>query len=146
MYKTQMLVDAFKSAKGNYLTKGEVASLLGIQDVSVAPYISDLKRLNRCEFEARKNGRIVEGWTLTNPDKALSLKLTQAPKGTKVAPVAKVKTVKAKPVKAAKVTKVAKVVKQTKVDDGSIPTLDADLDISEVTDLELDDIKAQLGL
>ena len=142
MYKTQMLVEAFKSAEGNYVSKADIAKLMGIQEQSVAPYIHDLKRLNRCEFEARKTGRVVDGWVLTNPSKALSLKLTQSAKGTAAAKPAKV----AKPVKAAKVVKTTKVVKQTKVDDGSVPMLDRDLDISEVTDRELDDLKAQLGL
>lgn len=146
MYKTQMLVEAFKSAEGNYVSKADIAKLMGIQEQSVAPYICDLKRLNRCEFDARKNGRVVDGWVLTNPDKALSLKVTQSAKSTKVAKVAK----QPKPVKAAKGTKVAStktVVKSTpKADSFDIPTLDRDLDISEVTDRELDDLKAQLGL
>ena len=146
MYKTQMLVEAFKSAEGNYVSKADIAKLMGIQEQSVAPYIHDLKRLNRCEFEARKTGRVVDGWVLTNPAKALSLKLTQGAKGSNAVakPVKAAKVVK--PVKAAKVVKTTKVVKQTKIDDGSIPMLDRDLDISEVTDRELDDLKAQLGL
>jgi biotin operon repressor len=144
MYKTQMLVEAFKSAEGNYVSKADIAKLMGIQEQSVAPYIHDLKRLNRCEFEARKTGRIVDGWVLTNPTKALSLKLTQSAKGSKT--VAKpAKAVKA--AKPAKVAKTAKVVKSSpKADAFDIPTLDRDLDISEVTDRELDDLKAQLGL
>lgn len=145
MYKTQMLVEAFKSAEGNYVAKADIAKLMGIQEQSVAPYIHDLKRLNRCEFEARKTGRVVDGWVLTNPAKALSLKLTQGAKGSNA--VAKpAKAVKpAKPV--AKVIKTAKVVKSSpKADAFDIPTLDRDLDISEVTDRELDDLKAQLGL
>lgn len=144
MYKTQMLVEAFKSAEGNYVSKADIAKLMGIQEQSVAPYIHDLKRLNRCEFEARKTGRVVDGWVLTNPAKALSLKLTQSAKGGKT--VAKpAKAVKA--AKPAKVAKTAKVVKSSpKADAFDIPTLDRDLDISEVTDRELDDLKAQLGL
>jgi biotin operon repressor len=143
MYKTQMLVEAFKSAEGNYVSKADIAKLMGIQEQSVAPYIHDLKRLNRCEFEARKTGRVVDGWALTNPAKALSLKLTQSAKGAAAAkPVKAAKVVKAKAV-----AKTAKVVKSSpKADAFDIPTLDRDLDISEVTDRELDDLKAQLGL
>jgi biotin operon repressor len=144
MYKTQMLVEAFKSAEGNYVSKADIAKLMGIQEQSVAPYIHDLKRLNRCEFEARKTGRVVDGWVLTNPSKALSLKLTQSAKGSKTV---------AKPAKAAKAAKPAKVAKTKTVvkskpqaDSFDVPTLDRDLDISEVTDRELDDLKAQLGL
>ena len=146
MYKTQLLVEAFKSAKGNYLSKEEIASLMGISEISVAPYVCDLKQRNRCEFEQRRTGRIVHGWVLTNPTKALSLRLTQTAKGSKTAtPVAK-KTA-SKPAKFAKVAKTATVVKRTpKANAFDIPTLDRDLDISEVTDRELDDLKAQLGL
>jgi biotin operon repressor len=143
MYKTQMLVEAFKSAEGNYVSKADIAKLMGIQEQSVAPYIHDLKRLNRCEFEARKTGRVVDGWVLTNPAKALSLKLTQSAKGSNAVKPAKV----VKAAKPAKVAKTAKVVKSSpKADAFDIPTLDRDLDISEVTDRELDDLKAQLGL
>ena len=144
MYKTQLLVEAFKSAKDNYLSKEEIASLMGISEISVAPYVCDLKQRNRCEFEQRRTGRVVHGWVLKNPAKAISLRPNQTAKGSKTVVVG-VKTVK--PVKAAKVVAKKSVVKSTpKADAFDIPTLDRDLDISEVTDRELDDLKAQLGL
>lgn len=140
MFKTQLLVEAFKSAKDNYLSKEEIASIMGIAAISVAPYVCELKQRHRCEFEQRRTGRVVHGWVLTNPTKALSLRPNQTAKGSKT--VAKVA---AKPTKVAKVAKT--VVKRTpKADAFDIPTLDRDLDISEVTDRELDDLKAQLGL
>lgn len=145
MYKTQLLVEAFKSAKDNYLSKEEIASLMGISEISVAPYVCDIKQRNRCEFEQRRTGRVVHGWVLTNPTKAISLRPNQSSKGSKTAVVAK-KTV-VKPTKATKVVAKKSVVKSTpKADAFDFPTLDRDLDISEVTDRELDDLKAQLGL
>lgn len=144
MFKTQLLVEAFKSAKGNYLTKEEIASIMGIAAVSVAPYVCELKQRHRCEFEQRRTGRVVDGWVLTNPTKALSLRPTQSAKGSKTV-VAKAPVKAAKKKVAAKVTQT--VVKRTpKADAFDFPTLDRDLDISEVTDRELDDLKAQLGL
>jgi biotin operon repressor len=142
MYKTQLLVEAFKSAKGNYLSKEEIASLMGIDAVSVAPYVCELKQRHRCDFAQRRNGRVVEGWVLTNPTKALSLRANQTAKGSKSAPVVAKKV--AKPVKAAKTKSVVRSVPKANAFD--IPTLDRDLDITEVTDRELDDLKAQLGL
>lgn len=145
MFKTQLLVEAFKSAKGNYLTKEEIASVMGISAISVAPYVCELKQRHRCEFEQRRTGRVVDGWVLTNPTKALSLRPNQSAKGSNaVVAKAPVKAAKKKTV-AVKATKT--VVKRTpNADAFDIPTLDRDLDITEVTDRELDDLKAQLGL
>ena len=137
---------------GKPVTFANMVTALGCKEVSVMTYICALRNLFGADIETIRNGRKVEAYQLKNADEIAS-KMVVSARGSKTAAVKQPKAVKQKPVKAVKATKVTKVSKVAKVakskpkeDAFDIPTLDSDLDISEITDRELDDLKFQLGL
>lgn len=114
----------------------------GFTSGALAVYIHALRTKFGAQIESVRNGRTVTAYRLTNAD---SVTITAARKKRTV-------TAKAKPAKAKAKAKVAvaRVVKTAKApvarEDGSIPVLDADLDIAEIGSSELDDIRHSLGI
>ena len=137
---------------GKPVAFADMVKAVGVKEITVMTYICALRQIWGGEVETIRNGRKVESYQLNNAgDLAKHMVLKGSglvtKKTTKAAKVAKV--VKVNPIKAAKVA-VAKtktvVSRKPKEDAFDIPTLDSDLDISEVSDRELDDLKMQLGL
>ena len=129
---------------GSKVPVEKMLKVLNIKQGSVMCLISALRNDFGAEIETERDGRKVLSYQLTNPSK---VKLpTKATKVKAAAPAAK-KTVVAKV--AAKTTKVKTSAKKSatpREDEFDVPTLDADLSVSEVTDLEMADIRSQLGL
>ena len=132
----------------------KMVSVLQCSPTTAMVLICALRRDFDAEIESVRDGRKVVAYRLDNAA-ALATKMvsTKKPKATKVkAEKTVVAKVKAKPAKASKVAvaKVAKPIKSKerviKDDEFDVPTLDADLSISEVTDAEFADIRHQLGL
>lgn len=80
MFQYAKVIDAFKAANQNFLTKQEVMGLLEIEEASVCPYIFYLKNKFKCDFVAQKNGKQIVGWTLSNPDTIVLEKVTSKAK------------------------------------------------------------------
>lgn len=124
----------------------DIVKAVGVKEITVMTYICALRQIWGGDVQTIRNGRKAEAYQLNN---ASDLAQYMVLKGSGVVKTPKQKVVKQKPVKAAKVV-VAKtkttVARKPKDDAFDIPTLDRDLDISEVSDRELDDLKMQLGL
>lgn len=104
---------------------------LSVKQGSIMCLISALRNDFGAEIETERDGRKVLSYRLTNADKVkipTKVAKTKAPKAAKVS-VTKTKTTIARKPKAV-------------VEDGSIPTLD----VEEVSDSELESLKAELGL
>lgn len=128
---------------GSKVPVEKMLKVLNIKQGSVMCLISALRNDFGAEIETERDGRKVLSYQLTNPSK---VKLPTKATKVKAAPAAK-KTVVAKV--AAKTTKVKTSAKKSatpREDEFDVPTLDADLSVSEVTDLEMADIRSQLGL
>jgi hypothetical protein len=136
---------------GKPVAFADMVKAVGVKEITVMTYICALRQIWGGEVETIRNGRKVESYQLNNAgDLAKHMVLKGSGLVTKTAKVAKApKVVKVNPIKAAKVA-VAKsktvVARKPKADEFDVPTLDSDLDISEVSDRELDDLKMQLGL
>lgn len=145
-----VLFTVLKSAGKKGASPEACAKELNFAVGSVAPYMNSLRTKFGAEIETIKDGRTIQAYVLKNVD-VVEANITPNRRGKAAAAPKKAKAVaKTKAKAVAKPKPVAKVVAQKKVrieaEDGSIPTLDADLRIAEVTDNELADIKAQLGL
>lgn len=146
-----VLFTVLKSAGKKGATPEQCAKELNFAVGSVAPYMNSLRTKFGAEIETIKEGRTIQAYVLKNVS-VVEGNITPNRRGKSgaAAPVAKkAKVAKPKPVAKAKVVeKPVRVSKKKAVvsEDGSVPTLDADLRIAEVTDNELADIKAQLGL
>ena len=116
----------------------KMVSTLSCSPTTAMVFICILRRDFGAEIETERDGRKVTAYRLTNADKIAS-KMVLAPKASKTK--VKAPTV----VKSTKVSRVA-VSKSVAVEDGSVPTLDRDLEIAEIDDRELADLKSQLGL
>jgi hypothetical protein len=135
---------------GNPVAFADMVKAVGVKEITVMTYICALRQIWGGEVETIRVGRKVESYQLNNAgDLAKHMVLKGSGLVTKTAKVKAPKAVKVNPIKAAKVA-VAKskavVSRKPKADAFDIPTLDRDLDISEVSDRELDDLKMQLGL
>lgn len=138
------LFSALKSGGDKGVSPEALQKTLGFTPGALAVYIHALRNKFGAKIESVRNGRSVVAYRLTNIAEC----------ETRISPTRKTRTVKAtKTAKKSKVvkavTKRAKVTKTTKVakeDDGSIPVLDADLDVTEYSDRELADISEQLGI
>lgn len=131
------LFSAFKSAGKAGLTADQVTGI-----VPNVGYVNHLEKAFGCKFDRIKEGKKVTKFILLNGS-SVSVPDSRRVKNTAVAkkaPVAK-KT-------ATKVVEKKVRVKNTKpvADSGTVAAFDRDLDIVEVGDRELADIKAQLGL
>lgn len=133
-----MLFSLLKAAGKKGLSRSEAAKALGVRESSVPVYFYGLRTLYGAEIEVQKQGRKVVGYTLLNPNECTITE--NGRRGTKTTKVkAKSKPMKSVSVKTVKATKAA-VVKD------STPILDSDLEISEIDETELNDLKASLGI
>lgn len=138
VHQGYMLFSLLKAAGKKGLTRSEAAKALGVRESSVPVYFYGLRTLYGAEIEVQKQGRKVVGYTLLNPNECtISENGRRGTKTTKVK--AKSKPMKSVSVKTVKATKAA-VVKD------STPILDSDLQISEIDEAELNDLKASLGI
>jgi len=132
--KVQALYTLMQS--GSKVSLDKMMTTLNIKQGSVMCLISALRNDFGAEIETERDGRKVLSYQMTNADKVVitSKKTTKAPKAAKTP---KVKATKTKTVVSRKAVK---------DDEFDVPTLDADLDITEVSDAELADLRNQLGL
>ena len=138
VHQGYMLFSLLKAAGKKGISRSEAAKALGVRESSVPVYFYGLRTLYGAEIEVQKQGRKVVGYTLLNPNECtISENGRRGTKTTKVK--AKSKPMKSVSVKTVKATKAA-VVKD------STPILDSDLQISEIDDAELNDLKASLGI
>ena len=136
------LFNTLKAAGKKGVSKIEIAKVLGVKESSVPVYIFNMKKAYKAKFEVIKKGRQIIAYKLANVE---DLEIPQLRKNAKgVAPVTKAVSKKAS-VKKTKVVKPSKA-KTAKVVDGEVPVLDADMEITEITDGEFNDIKSSLGL
>lgn len=141
---TKKIIQVYEILKGGKTVKfDDIVAQIGGKPITTQVYISDLRCFFGAEIEPERVGKKVVGYKLLNSAALASIMVAQV-KPQKVAvvkakPVAKVKT-------ATKVAKTAVVARKIKDDEFDVPTLDADLEISEIGDAELADIASQLGL
>jgi hypothetical protein len=135
------LFSALRAGGDKGVSPDALMKATGFNSGALAVYIHALRNQFGAVIESVRNGRNVVAYRLTNADE---VKITAARKPRTVTAKA-TKAPKAKATKTPAV-RVARVVKTTKVDDGSIPVLDADLDIAEIGANELDDIRHSLGI
>lgn len=135
--KYYVLFQLLKGAGKKGATVAECAKALSFAEGSVSPYMWSLRKKFGAEIEVLKDGRKVSGYRLLNAE-AVDGVITPKRRGaaTKTA-----KVVKTKPVKVQKVAKTAKVTKSK-----NAPVEVEDMEIEEITDGDLADIKTQLGL
>ena len=138
--KTIAVYELLKSGKPVPFEK--ILAIAGPKEVTAMTHICALRNWFGGEIETIRSGRKVEAYQLNNASdiaKYMVLKgsglVTKAPKVVKVKPV-KVTVAKTKTV----------VSRKPKANAFDVPTLDADLEISEISDRELEDLKFQLGL
>jgi len=142
------------------VTRADIAVHLGVSEGSVPVYIFGLKKFFSAEIDNIKDGRKVVAYKLTNAsdievpshrlyrrnDNGAVVLSNPNTSVTKPVNATKTKMTKAAKKKAAKVVSVTKPKSKKIVDDGDIAILDKDLEISEFTDAELNDIRSTLGL
>jgi hypothetical protein len=126
---------------GKSVTVDAMQSALKIKNNSIMVLIYQLRTHLGADIESERQGRKVVSYRLSNAadiePKLNTVKPSKARKtSTKVAKVAVAKTK----------TTVSRKAKVAKEDEFDVPTLDADLDITEVSDAELADLRNQLGL
>jgi len=157
MSKTTKYFDLFSALKAGGdkgVTPEALAKSLSFTTGALAVYIHALRHKFGAQIESVRNGRTVTLYRLVNiAEMEAVITPNRKPRTTK-AKAAATKT-KAKATKATRVTKTVKTKKikaapkvkaKAKNEDGPVEVLDADLDIAEITDRELDDIRSQLGI
>lgn len=137
------LFQMLKAAKPDEVVKREdIAKALGVNEGSVPIYFFGLKKFFNVECETVKVGRSVIGYKLLTRDADVP---ENGRRGNAIKAVAKTPKVnKEKAVKPLAVASVTKSVKVKKQKDAPIEV--EDLEISEISDTELSDIRSQLGL
>ena len=110
----------------------KMVSTLSCSPTTVMVFICILRRDFGAEIETERDGRKVTAYRLTNAAKIAS-KMVIAPKATKTAK---------KSVTVLKTVHKVKTTAASKVADDEVPTLD----VEEVSDADLDSLKAELGL
>jgi hypothetical protein len=135
-----MLFSLLKAAGSKGVTRSEAAKALGVRESSVPVYFYGLRTLYGAEIKVEKNGRKVVGYTLLNPNECTIGE--NGRRSTKAAKPSKSKPMKSVTVKAVKVSASKKAAAVSAV----TPILDSDLEISEIDDAELNDLKASLGI
>ena len=135
---TRKMIEVYEMMKdGKPMNFDALVKRLGCKPVTAMVLVCALRRDCNAEIETIRDGRKVESYQLTNAaDIATKMVSTKA---------TKTKAVKTPKVKATK-TKTVVSRKAAKDDEFDVPTLDADLDITEVSDAELADLRNQLGL
>lgn len=147
--KYYTLFQALKSGGSKGASPATCAKEMDFALSSVAPYIHALRHKFGADIQTVRDGRQVSAYVLKNiAEVEANISPNRRPKGT-AKTVAK--AAKPKPVKTEAVAKVksATIVKSTKAprkvkDDA--PVAVEDLQIEEISDLELSDIRSQLGL
>ena len=129
------LFNMLKAAGDKGVTKAEVAEKLGVKEGSVPIYFFGLRKFFKVEVESIKNGRAIVAYKLVNPD------VVEVPQFRKDS-----KNYNKKKTSTSSVKAINKITKSVVSDDGEVPTLDKDLDLSGISDREFNDIKAHLGL
>lgn len=156
MSKTTKYFDLFSALKAGGdkgVTPEALAKSLSFTTGALAVYIHALRHKFGAQIESVRNGRTVVSYRLVNvAEMEAAITPNRKPRTTKAkaaAPKAKAKATKVarvtKTVKTKKTVKAAPV-KAKKRKDGPVEVLDADLDIAEITDRELNDIRDQLGI
>jgi biotin operon repressor len=141
------LFSALKAGGDKGVSPAALMKALDFSTSALAVYIHALRHKFGAQVDSVRNGRTVTAYKLTNIAEMEKV----------ILPTRKPRTVKAKVAKPAKAVKASRkgvtrvitktTTKATKVrDDGSIPCLDADLDIAEIGASELDDIRHSLGI
>lgn len=144
------LFSALKAGGDKGVTPEDLAQALGFKIGALAVYIHALRHKFGANIESIRNGRTVTLYRLVNIEEMEKvISPSRKPRTTKAQATAKAKP-KTKATKKAQrtatVTRTAKAPKRVRKDDGIVPVLDEDLDITEVTDRELADIANSLGL
>lgn len=145
------LYSALKAGGDKGVSPESLMKATGFNQGALAVYIHALRHKFGAVIESVRNGRNIVAYRLTNADE---VKITSARKPRTVKPkptVAGYQKAKAKKAKstlrtATKTVKSKAPVRTAAVDDGSVPVLDTDMDITEYTDRDLEDIKDQLGI
>lgn len=139
---TRKMIEVYEMMKdGKPMKFDNLVKRLGCKPVTAMVLVCALRRDCNAEIETIRDGRKVESYQLTNAaDIAAKMVVSGKTSKSKTPKVAKTPKVKA--------TKTKTVVsrKAAKDDEFDVPTLDADLDITEVSDAELADLRNQLGL
>lgn len=135
MKKVEILFTMMKG--GSKVSVEKMVKSLNVKQGSIMCLISALRNDFGAEIETERDGRKVLTYQIMNAD-AVAPKIVGRGKST----VAKVKPVKAQKVAVAKTSAV--VARKSKSDATPVP--DADLEISEVSEAELADLRNQLGL
>ena len=137
-----MLFSLLKAAGKKGVTRAEAAKALGVRESSVPVYFYGLRTLYGAEIEVQKQGRKVVGYTLLNPNECTITE--NGRRGVKTAKAVKATKSKPKSVMTAKTVKVSSSKKSASEE--VTPILDSDLEISEIGDAELNDLKQSLGI
>lgn len=141
------LFSALKAGGDKGVSPEALAKALGFKIGALAVYIHALRHKFGAEIESIRNGRTVTTYRLVNvAEMEEAISPSRKPRTTKAKTAAKAKPKTKKRVKTATVKRTAKTPKRVRKDDGIVPVLDDDLDITEVTDRELADIASSLGL
>ena len=128
----------------------KMVSKLACSPTTAMVLICALRRDFDAKIESVRDGRKVIAYRLDNAA-ALASKMVAKAKAPKTAKVKAAKPIVAKTASKVAVAKVAKPTKSKKAaspreDEFDVPTLDADLSVSEITDSEMADLRHQLGL
>jgi hypothetical protein len=153
---TKRILEVVEMLKGGQPLNFETyVTQLGCKAITAMVYISELRVAYGAEIETIRDGRKVTSYRLLNQDhldKFIAKLLTfQSVRQPKAVPAPKVPKVKVNKLEAARAKVVAvratavtkKVIKDSDFD---VPVLDADMDISEISDREFADLRDQLGL
>lgn len=138
------LFSALKAGGDKGVSPVALQKATGFNQGALAVYIHALRHKFGAQVESVRNGRTVIMYRLVNAD-ALEGVITPNRKPRTVKPKA-AKPAKAKRAVVARVSKTVKSKVAKTVDDGAVPVLDPDLEITEYTDRELADIQDQLGI
>jgi len=137
------LFNTLKAAGKKGVSKSDIAKVLGVKESSVPVYIFNMKKAYKAKFEVIKNGRQIVAYKLANADE---VKIPQLRRNAKGVVKSVTKTLKKKASKTVKAAKVAKPKVVTPATTGEVPVLDADMEITEFSDSEFNDIRTSLGL
>jgi len=117
---------------GKPVTVDSMVSRLGCKTGTLMVHICQLRGHFAANIKNERNGRKVISYLLVNPSEVAPYMVSKAKK-TKASKVAKVAVVKTK-----------STVSRKKIG-GEVPTIDSEYDITEISDLDLTDLKLQLG-
>ena len=133
---TRRMVEVYEMMKdGAPIKFDDLVTRLGCKPVTAMVLICALRSF-KAEIDTIRDGRKVESYQLTN---AADIATTMASTKTKT------KAVKTAKVKTSKMSSVVSR-KAAKNDEFGVPTIDPDLDVTEVSEAELADLRNQLGL